>query len=50
MSCTYFDTDDFEFQQGLLCSTTFPFVCELDEEAYSYFLAHGSLDQDVELN
>ena len=49
MSDTYFDTNDFEYLQNLLCGLS-EGLCELDEAAFSYYLAHGSLDQDVELN
>tara|TARA_B100001063_G_scaffold126315_1_gene118017 strand:- start:962 stop:1111 length:150 start_codon:yes stop_codon:yes gene_type:complete len=49
MSCTFFNSDDFEYQQDLICGVG-DALCELTEEAFAYFLAHGSLDGDAELN
>ena len=49
MSDTYFNADAFEYLQDLVCGLS-EGLCELSPEEFSYFLAHGSLDQDVELN
>ena len=48
-SDTYFNVDAFEYLQDLVCGLS-ESLCELSPEEFSYFLAHGSLDQDVELN
>ena len=48
-SDTYFDTNDFEYLQDLVCGIT-DGLCELTAEEFSYFLAYGSLDRDYELN
>ena len=49
MSSTYFNADAYEYLQNLVCGLS-EGLCELSDEDFSYFLAHGSLDQDVELN
>ena len=49
MSDTFFNVDSYEYQQNLACGLS-DGLCELTDEEFSEFLAHGSLDQDFELN
>ena len=49
MTDTYIDIDHYEYQQDLLCGVS-DGLCELTDEEFSEFLAHGCLDQDRELN
>lgn len=44
-----FNSDAFEVLQDLLSGTSDE-IQELTAEQFSYFLAYGSLDRDVELN
>lgn len=44
-----FNTDAFESLQDLLSGVSEE-IQELTAEQFSYFLAYGSLDRDVELN
>ena len=45
MSDTYFDPDHYEYLQDLVCGVD-DGLCELTAEAFSNYLAYGSLDQD----
>ena len=49
MSDTYFDINDFEYQQDLQYGTQEE-LRELTPEEFSHFLCCGSLDRDIELN
>ena len=49
MSDTYFDINDFEYQQDLQYGITEE-LRELTPEEFSCFLCCGSLDRDIELN
>ena len=49
MSDTYFDTDPTSTSRTSFCGLD-DGLCELTPEEFSEFLAHGSLDQDFELN
>ena len=49
MSDTYFDINDFEYQQGYEINTSEE-LKELTPEQFACFLCCGSLDRDIELN